>query len=313
MILQLAAAFTIVLFFACRCVPREEASLSSEGNAASAAIHGQPIYKSHGSDFVRWSIQAEYPHDPKAFTQGLELHGGYLYESTGLYGNSEIRRIDPKVGVVRKSFSLNKNFFGEGITIKDDMIYMLSWRERTGFIFNASNLQLQKEFTFRTTRNEGWGIAEDERGDFIVSDGSSYLHRWDSGTMAELERIQVRDPEAEMEPVGLLNELEHAPALDCILANIWYKDKIACIDASKGIVKATFDLERLYPMSNRPKTADCMNGIAVVAGGKESLNSGAGRLLWQDVYITGKLWDKLFKVRLEILEGGAVSTKIDDL
>lgn len=252
------------------------------------------IPKEHAN---HWETIAVYPHDAHAFTQGLEIHKGDLFESTGLYGKSQLRKVDLETGKIAKQVKLKDDFFGEGLTIFGDKIFLLTWRESTCFIFNASTLEEVDRFSFHTTRNEGWGIALDGEGNLIVSDGSSFLHIWDIESKAELRKIQVFDPSRGMETVQRINELEYAPRFDCILANIWYADDIVCIDTRTGRVKKRFNLTDLYPRSNRPIRSDCLNGIAVTQDSLETDNLLSDRV-HQDVLLTGKFWDKLFHVRL---------------
>ena len=238
--------------------------------------------------------------------QGLTTYNGKIYESTGLYGQSEIRQIDPKDGMnVLQSRSLDKAYFGEGLThyIDDegnDLMIQLTWREKIGLVYNATNLELLRTFHYDTQNNgEGWGITyDDDSKQFIVSDGSDWLHFWDRDTLEETNRIQVvfyqpsspnninmdgkkQQSQLQAQPVRLLNELEFVNGR--VLANIWYQDIVVSIDPINGVVDRLIDFRELY--TNRDASADCFNGI--------SRTDVEGEFL-----VTGKLWPNMYKIRI---------------
>lgn len=233
------------------------------------------------------------PHDTSAFTQGLTYLNGYLYESTGYHGQSQIRRIDPTTGEVLASLNVDSNYFGEGLAhFVDgngvDCLIHLTWQEETGFIYRASDFEILKTFSFTTFKREGWGITFDPiNKEFIVSDGSQYLHVWDSETLQETRRIAVQMPQPTadgtfLQPIPYLNELEWYDK-DTILANVWYTDVIVRINTSNGNVEKVYRFDNLY--KERIAKADCFNGVAV---------TDTPRI----VYVTGKWWPHLYKIQL---------------
>lgn len=223
-----------------------------------------------------YRVKAVYPHDPLAFTQGLVYTGGILYESTGLRGHSSLRRVALETGKVLQKTTLLPMFFGEGIAVFHDHIYQLTWTSGTGFVYDEKTLALQREFHFGV---EGWGMTHDDTS-LIVSDGSPNLYFWDPDTLLETRRITVRDG---TKPVENLNELEYIDGE--IYANIWQQDRIARISPRTGKVLAWIDLTGLLPTSERTGKEDVLNGIAYDPDGKR-------------LFVTGKLWPKLFQIEL---------------
>lgn len=221
------------------------------------------------------------PHDPTSFTQGLVIHEGALLESTGLYGESKLRRLDPSSGALLASVDLEPKFFGEGIDVVDGKLMMLTWKERTGFIYDPASLVREREFTYSTSTGQGWGMTH-MPGAVVVSDGSHWLHFWDPITLQEKQRMEVRERGY---PVSRLNELEYIPKYNVVLANIWYSDDIVAIDPTSGQVRARIRFNTLYPAEVRKvERADVLNGIAY--------DADTGELI-----LTGKLWGKLYRVR----------------
>jgi len=235
------------------------------------------------------------PHDPSAFTQGLTSYNGKLYESIGLYGKSQLREINPTDGSVLSSHALDHQYFAEGLTYFQDVhgnhrLLQLTWKAKIGFIYDATSFHLVKEFTYDTQTGEGWGITFDpETKMLIVSDGSEWLHFWDSETLEEVKRIRVmigqsnpRTKETMFNPVNYLNELEFVNGR--VLANVWYQDVMVSIDPNTGTVDRLIDFKDLY--KNRDSQADCFNGIA-------QWGDEPGELL-----VTGKLWPKMYRIKL---------------
>lgn len=223
-----------------------------------------------------YEIVKVFPHDPQAFTQGLLFDEGVLYEGTGLYGRSSIRRVELESGAVLAAVSLPEQFFGEGITIVDDTLYQLTWREQTGFVYDKTTLEPTQQFSYPT---EGWGITFDGTR-LIMSDGSARLYFWDPVTLTALGTLDVYDDTG---PVTQLNELEAIEGE--IFANIWQTDRIARIDPNTGAVVGWIDLSGLLPSDDRTPSTDVLNGIAYLPAGKR-------------LFVTGKLWPKLFEIRL---------------
>jgi len=224
-----------------------------------------------------------YEHDAKAFTQGLFVESSnILIESTGLYGQSQVRRVEVKSGKIVDSIELDASLFGEGITKYKDQYIVLTWTSRRGFILRASDLHIEQEFEFTTSQNQGWGIATDnDKDQLIVSDGTNILHFWEPSTLKETHRVAVH---LNNQPVHYLNELEYANGF--LYANVWYQKAILKINPSTGQVVQIYDCTDLYQMTH----ADHDQGAV--------LNGIAYDPQHNVFFITGKLWDKMFRVRL---------------
>jgi len=217
-----------------------------------------------------------YPHDPTAFTQGLEYHDGVLYEGTGLKGRSALRVEHLNNAAVIHRVKLADEYFGEGITVLNGEIYELTWLAHKGFVYSESTLHRLREFQYP---GEGWGLAND--GKLIyMSDGSSEIRVLDPKTLSELRRIKVHDGE---KPIDMLNELECVNGE--LFANVWQTDRIARISLSDGSVLGWIDASGLLQPGEAPDPDAVLNGIA--------FDARHNRL-----FITGKLWPKLFEVRL---------------
>lgn len=223
-----------------------------------------------------FQIVNTFPHDPNAFTQGLVLQDGALYEGTGRWGESTLREVALETGTVLRSHPLEAQYFGEGITLFGDRIFQLTWQEQTGFVYDRDTFELLQTFTYPT---EGWGITQDGRR-LIVSDGTSTIYFWDPNTLQEIGRITVRD---HLGPINRLNELEYVNGE--IWANIWLTDLIARISPETGDVLGYIDLTGLLDTSTLTQPADVLNGIAH--------DAATGRL-----FVTGKLWPALYEVRI---------------
>lgn len=220
-----------------------------------------------------YEVVASWPHDPEAFTQGLLYADGQLYESTGRYGASSLRRVEIESGTVLQRRDLPRRYFGEGIALLDGRIYLLTWRSGKGFVFARDSFALLGTFRYQ---GEGWGLTTDG-GSLIMSDGSAVLRFLDPGTFRTVRRIEVRDGG---EPIENLNELEYVRGE--IYANVWGRDAIARIDPASGRVRGWIDLAGLH----RARQPDAvLNGIAY--------DAAHGRL-----FVTGKLWPRLFQIRV---------------
>jgi glutaminyl-peptide cyclotransferase len=222
------------------------------------------------------------PHDPAAFTQGLELVDGVLYEGTGLEGESSIRTVDPDSGDVRKKVDLAADLFGEGITVVGDSIWQITWENGVAIRRDRATLAERSRVSYQ---GEGWGICHDQDGDrLVMSDGTAHLTFRDVDTFAAGGGVNVRDERGE--PVTRINELECVAGEDGhvqVWANIWQTDEIVRIDPASGRVTATVDLTGLLPEADQTH-ADVLNGIAHVPGTDEFL-------------VTGKLWPTMYRVR----------------
>jgi glutamine cyclotransferase len=221
-----------------------------------------------------YRIVNTYPHDPGAFTQGLFFENGFLYEGTGLHERSTLRRVDLETGDVVQLYELPEKYFGEGITVYEDRIIQLTWQSREGFVYDKESFELLRKFDYPT---EGWGITHDGK-QLIMSDGTANLYFLDPETFVETGRIQVSDSNG---PVTRLNELEYVKGE--IYANIWQTDRIARISPDTGEVLDWIDLEGLLKPEDKEKAVDVLNGIAYDAVGDR-------------LFVTGKLWPKLFEI-----------------
>ncbi|MCP4109801.1 MAG: glutaminyl-peptide cyclotransferase [Desulfobacteraceae bacterium] len=217
-----------------------------------------------------------YPHDPNAFTQGLIFDGGIMYEGTGLNGRSSLRKVDLETGQILKICTLPAQFFGEGITVYNNNIIWLTWKSKTGFVCDKESFKLLHKFSYPT---EGWGITYDGKS-LIMSDGTSVLYFLDPDTFTETGRVEVRE---NSNPVTMLNELEYIRGE--IYANVWQTDRIARIDPKTGQVTGWIDMGGLLSYKDITRPVDVLNGIAY--------DSENNRL-----FVTGKLWPKLFEIKV---------------
>jgi glutamine cyclotransferase len=245
------------------------------GIAFAAACTGAPQAGGR-APIQKVRIVKSYPHDPRAFTQGLLYDGGFLYESTGLEGRSSLRKVDLETGKVLKIIRLAPMYFGEGLALVGDKLIQLTWLHGKGFVYDRETFRLLGDFSFEP---EGWGLAHDGRR-LILSDGTAKLRFLDPETFRETGRLAVTDGGI---PVERLNELEVVRGE--IFANIWMDNVIARIDPKSGRVKAWLDLDAICREHLSANTDAILNGIAYDAKG--------GRL-----FVTGKLWPKLYEIRI---------------
>ncbi|MFC2042160.1 glutaminyl-peptide cyclotransferase [Chloroflexota bacterium] len=219
-----------------------------------------------------------YPHDRNAFTQGLVFDNGILFESTGRYAKSSLRKVDLTSGNVLQVHMLPDEYFGEGITILGDTIIQLTWRSQKGFVYDKNSFEVVREFTYKT---EGWGITHDGK-QLIMSDGSSLLYFMDADTFEITNHIQAHD---ENRPIENLNELEFIDGQ--IWANVWQTETIVVIDPRNGCVSGWIDLAGILPTQPDDEQVDVLNGIAY------DISNGR-------IFVTGKLWPQLFEIGLTI-------------
>ncbi len=226
---------------------------------------------------LTYTITNQYPHDTSTYTEGLEFHDNVLYESGGQYGISKLVTVDLKTGQSTKKTPLDKKYFGEGITILNDKIYQMTWKEKTCFEYDARTFAKLKEFTYD---GEGWGMTNNGK-QLINSDGSSNLYFRDPETFKVMSTIGVTDNNG---PVANVNELEYINGY--ILANVWQTDMIIKIDPESGKVIGKADFggtkEKYFP--EYAEKAEVLNGIAY--------DKATNRL-----FITGKYWPKIFEVK----------------
>jgi glutamine cyclotransferase len=225
---------------------------------------------------LSYSIVQEFKHDTESYTQGLEFHNGFFYESDGLVGESSIRKVEPSTGKVLQLTPVD-NMFAEGITIVGDKILMLTYTENVNLEYDLKTLKLLRQYPTPYNR-QGWGLCND--GSKIYnSDGTNVIHILNKDTYMEEGFIEVYDNNG---PVGSLNELEYIDGK--IYANIYESDRIIVINPANGQVTAEIDLSSLYPDPSRDPDL-VLNGIAWDAAGKR-------------LFVTGKKWDKLFQIRI---------------
>ena len=225
-----------------------------------------------------YRIVQSYPHDRKAYTQGLVFENGVLYEGTGRYGRSEVRMMALPNGSILMRKKLPPRFFGEGITIFEDKIIQLTWRKNKGFVYDKHSFNLLQEFDYLT---EGWGITHDGNR-LVMSDGTATLYFLDPETYEVVGQIEVYGDG----PVTRLNELEYVKGQ--IYANIWQEDKIVIINHHTGQVTGWINMTDIQDLNDQV-TSDVLNGIAY--------DSEEDRL-----FVTGKKWSKLYEIKLIPLE-----------
>lgn len=216
-----------------------------------------------------------YPHDPKAFTQGLQWVDGVFYEGTGQVGQSSIRRVEIETGKVLQQHDVPAPYFGEGITVWKNDLFELTWQTHVAFVYDRQTFKLKKQFNYP---GEGWGLTHDGTN-LIMSDGTSELRVLDPVTFVEMRRINVTAAGA---PLRQLNEIEFVKGE--IFANVWQTDYLARITPDSGKVTGYIDLRGLLTPAERAST-DVLNGIAY--------DQKTDRL-----FVTGKWWPKVFEIKL---------------
>jgi glutaminyl-peptide cyclotransferase len=222
---------------------------------------------------LKTEVKAVFPHDPQAFTQGLLFYQGKFYESTGLYGKSSLRRVDPTTSIVELKHDVSSEFFAEGLTLVDDRLIQLTWKKGVAFVYNREDFSSIDEFSYE---GEGWGLCYDGEH-LIMSDGSSNLSFRDPKTFDLIGILAVTD---EGRAVPRLNELEFIEGF--VYANIWQTKRIVQINPDNGKVMARVDASGLLTPQEE-QSADVLNGIAWDAEKKQ-------------IWITGKNWPKIFQV-----------------
>lgn len=233
------------------------------------------VLSTHSPEELQVKVLHAYPHNPKFFTEGLEVHDGRFYESTGEYGESSIYEFDLKTGAVRREVPLDKKYFGEGMTILRDKIYQLTYKARKGFVYDLNTLKQLDTFSY--TNKEGWGLTNDGK-QLIKSDGTEYIYFFNKDTYQPIRRIAVCDNKG---AIAHINELEYYQG--AIYANVWTTNYILKIDAQTGAVLAKIDCSKLPSLLANLSQADVLNGIAI--------DKSTGK-----IYLTGKYFDKLFEV-----------------
>ena len=244
--------------------------------AQNVATPGTTPTSSTSAPELKWEVLGSFPHANDAFTEGLLWHNGDLYESTGLEGQSSLRRVDLQSGAIEKKVDLPANLFGEGVSYLNGKFYMMTWQTKLGFVFDENFKQLSK-FTYD---NEGWGLTTDGKS-LIQSDGSDTLTWRDPKDFSAQKEVRVT---WNGESQNNLNELEWINGK--IWANIWQQDQILVINPSNGKVESFLDLSTIISNTERGGTENVLNGIAY-----DPTNSR--------LFITGKNWPKLYWIRIK--------------
>lgn len=244
--------------------------------AAVVLLVARPLVAAEPPHFTYTVVQA-WPHDTRAFTEGLTYLDGALYESTGLNGHSTLRKVELSTGKVLQQVTLGDDFFGEGMTILHGKIYQLSWKNQVGFVYDLTTLREERRFAYT---GEGWGLTTDGHS-LIMSDGTNQIRFIDPATFAVTRTIQVMIHGA---PLDQLNELEWVNGH--ILANVWQTPSIVSIDPADGTILGVIDLIGLLPTAERVPSTDVLNGIAYDPAGDR-------------LFVTGKFWPKLYQIALK--------------
>lgn len=254
---------------------RPSAPSTSTAPTASVASVASAAPPSPAAERLKVEVVATHPHDRSAYTQGLLWHDGALYESTGQYGTSSLRRVNLDTGEVTRFTPLPQGFFAEGLALVGDRLIQLTWREEKAFVYRLSSFDKLAELHYD---GEGWGLCHDGNR-LVMSDGSPRLRFRDPATLAVQGEVEVRLDGA---PLANLNELE---CLDgAVYANVWTEDRIVRIDPQSGRVTAVVEASSLLTPEEKAAGAEVLNGIAWHPGKKVFL-------------LTGKYWPKLFEAR----------------
>jgi glutamine cyclotransferase len=237
----------------------------------------RPPEPARGGTTVRYGYEVvrSYPHDPQAFTQGLLYRDGFLYESTGQKGQSSLRKVNIETGEVVQRVDVDAKYFAEGLADWRDRLIQLTWETNVAFVYDLVSFKQIRTFSYP---GEGWGLTQDGTR-LIMSDGTPNLRFLDPETFAETGRVPVKDGDLNVED---LNELEFVKGQ--VYANVWYTDSIAIIAPDTGTVTGWIDLRGLLAERAAVK-ADVLNGIAYDAMGDR-------------LFVTGKLWPRLFEIRI---------------
>ncbi len=236
------------------------------------------VLSSKAPKLYTYNIINEFPHDIKAFTQGLEFYNDTLYESTGREGTSFVRKVDFTSGKILQETALDATYFGEGITVLDNTVYQLSWQNRTGFLYDATNLKPKGKFQYGESR-EGWGLCNDGK-QLYKSDGTEKIWLLNPKTLQEEGYIQTVTNKSIFNKA---NELEYVDGK--IYANVWQKESMMIIDAKSGAIEGVVNFGGLRKKVTQHDQLDVLNGVAY----NPARNT---------FFVTGKNWDKLFEVEI---------------
>ncbi|HZQ48103.1 MAG TPA: glutaminyl-peptide cyclotransferase [Verrucomicrobiae bacterium] len=249
----------------------QPAPAPNQGSVAtnSAASAPTPIYS--------YEVINTFPHDRGAFTQGLVYLDGILLESTGLNGQSSLRKVELKTGKVLKQVDVPAEYFAEGLALLNGKLFQLTWQNQKAFVYDLETFKLEKEFAYT---GEGWGLTTDGQS-LIMSDGTPQIRFLDPLSFQVRRTVNVQD---HGHPIGNLNELEYIKGE--IFANVWTTLYVVRIDPATGAVLGAIDFHGLLAPEDRRANTDVLNGIAYDPDGDR-------------LFVTGKCWPKLFEVRLK--------------
>lgn len=250
---------------------RKQRCIAALLSISMAGLYGAP------TPVYNFEVVHTYPHDRGAFTQGLIFLNGFLYEGTGLNGKSFVRKVKLETGEILQQIAVPSQYFGEGLTDWGHELIELTWKAGEGFVYDLFSFRKTRQFRYK---GEGWGLTHDKTS-LIMSDGSAYLRFWDPVTFAEKRKLLVKDG---THPIENLNELEYVKGE--VYANVWQTDRIVRISPKTGMVTGWIDLTGLISDWDRGDPGAVLNGIAY--------DAATDRL-----FVTGKLWPKLFEIRLK--------------
>ncbi|MCF7568040.1 glutaminyl-peptide cyclotransferase [Sabulilitoribacter arenilitoris] len=236
------------------------------------------ILNNEAPKIYTFNIINEYPHDITSYTQGIEFFNDTLYESTGQYKESKLRKVDYKTGEIIKNINLADEYFGEGLTILNNKVYQLTWQKGTGFVYDVNTFDKLSSFKYGNSK-EGWGLCNNENN-IYKSDGTEKIWILNPETLVEENYIQIFTNKGK---IGRINELEWIN--DQIYANIYQKNGVAIINPKNGAVVGVIDFSSLKEKVTQHEKLDVLNGIAYNSKTKT-------------IFVTGKRWDKLFEVEV---------------
>lgn len=254
------------------------ATVYFNGNQSQQLNAAITILNNKSPKIYNYEILNEYPHDITSYTQGLEFFNDTLYESTGQYKESKLRQIEYKTGAVINNVDLAEAYFGEGLTIMNDKIYQLTWKAKTGLVYNAKTLQKIGSFAYGESK-EGWGITHNNTH-LYKSDGTENIWLLNTETLKEESKIQVYTNKGK---ISQINEMEWIN--DKIYANRYQRNGVAIINPTNGAVEGVIDFTPLKDKVTQHQKLDVLNGIAYNPNTKT-------------IFVTGKRWDKLFEVKI---------------
>jgi glutaminyl-peptide cyclotransferase len=278
--LAFTSLLLLIMQLICSCTFGVSNSTNFTSSTSLVSPRPTPPFASADSNAIptyAYQIVHVYPHDTRAFTEGLAYDSGFIYESTGRNGDSSLRQVELETGQVLQQYQLKDQYFGEGLAVYQDKLIQLTWKTHVGFVYNKDKFNLLNTFTYST---EGWGLSFDGQH-LIMSDGTSELYLLNPDTQQLDGSVKVLDDKL---PVSNINELEYVEGM--LYANIWQSNKIAIIDSRKGALSAWIDLTGILQTQNYLGQADVLNGIAYDPQNKR-------------LFVTGKLWPYLFEIQIQ--------------